>query len=130
MEPDAVTEPTFDLPDRDREAHLEVREDVVRGLDEWFEPADGDAGSAWAYRADLERAGVLGNGQVVVVAWRYRADPRPSVWGGAAERGPVEIDGVTFVDLEADDGTRYSRYIDWHDVFTQLGVAAAGHLVV
>lgn len=118
----------FRPPEPDQLAHVEARDDVVRGLDPWFTPA-GERDEAWQFRADVEEHGELGNGRVVVVAWRYDAEPRVEVWGVAARRGPVAVDGVTFVDLEADDDARFSRYVDWHQVLTRLGVAAAGHPV-
>jgi hypothetical protein len=118
----------FLVPEPTQPAHEAARDDVVRGLDAWFTPAP-DRDDAWRFRADVEEHGELGNGRVVVVAWRYEAEPREDVWGVAARRGPVRVDGVTFVDLEADDDARFARYVDWHQVFTQLGVAAAGHPV-
>lgn len=102
--------------------------DVVEGLDEWFVPAGGDAERAWQERTDVGQGGPLTNGRVTVVAWRYRAEPRPEIWGVAAERGTVDIDGVSFVADDGDDRS-FVRYIDWHGVFMQLGVAAAGHIV-
>lgn len=114
--------------DEDGAAH-HARLDAVEGLGEWFTPIGGDPIDAWRVRTDVVARGPLTNGSVEVVAWRYRADADPDVWGVAAEHGPIEIDGVTYVDQDAADGPNFVRYIDWHGIFTQLGVAAAGHIV-
>jgi hypothetical protein len=112
------------------DVELDVRDDVVDGLASWFEPdVDG-----FNLRHDLHGHGVaaVANEGVAAVAWRYSASPLESVWGVAARR-PISIDGATFVAAGA-TGERadqqFSRYIDWHGVFTQLGVAAAGRVVL
>lgn len=122
---DDSTEIEIGSADEDRLAHRLARQDVIHGLDEWFTPADGE--QSWRARTDVDAAGPLTNGRVEVVAWRYDATPRSEIWGVAEDQGSIAVDGVTFVD--ADDENRFVRYIDWHGVFTQLGVAAAGHIV-
>lgn len=109
--------------------HDAVRADVVDGVSAWFRPAGGDPVTAWQYRTDLVEAGSLTNGRVDVLAWRYEVEPLSSVWGIAADRSVVFIEGVTFADRRGGDEPTFSRYIHWHDVFMQLGVAAAGHIV-
>ncbi len=124
-----ATGPQFAVWRDDGGPHDAVRTDVVDGVSEWFRPAGDDPMRAWRYRTDLVEEGSLSNGRIDVLAWRYEAEPLPAVWGVAAERGTVLIDGVTFSDLRSGDEPRFSRYIDWHGVFMQLGVAAAGHVV-
>jgi hypothetical protein len=124
-----VAEPAFRRVDEDRGPLVDARDDVVHGLSEWFTPEHDDPSESWQMRADLEEGGELTNGRIHAVAWRFRGLPRPEVWGVASDRGAVDIDGVTFVDTGADDGRRFSRYVDWHGAFAQLGVAAAGHIV-
>ena len=104
-----------------------VRADILKGLDEWFESDS----NGFLLRSDLHRNGDISNGRVSAVVWRYVAVPRAEVWGVAA-RGPIHVDGATFVDNRGSDDPsehQFSRYIDWHGVFTQLGVAAAGRVV-
>lgn len=121
-----MAEPSDDLvrPTFSRGAELDAEraaaEDVATGLRPWF---DGDAREL-RVRDDVHEAGEVTNGTVTAVAWRYRATPRRDVWGVAAG-GPIDIDGVSFVDLERG---QFARYIDWHGVFEQLGVSAAGRV--
>ena len=125
---DDLREPAYRPFDGDGGAEHDARTDVVEGLAEWFEPAERDGRSAWEHRVDLVAEGELTNGRVTAVAWRYHAEPRRDVWGVASDRGPVAIEGVTFVD-HGDEQPSFARYIDWHGVFEQLGVAAAGQIV-
>ncbi|HSM64733.1 MAG TPA: hypothetical protein VK860_00365 [Ilumatobacteraceae bacterium] len=115
-------EPPFELrPDRGAEA--EVRDDIVSGLSEWFE----ELPDGFRLRSDLHTHGTIRNERVTAVVWRYETRPRPEAWGVAAGRR-IFVHGATFVD-ESGDEARFSRYVDWHGVFSDLGVSAAGRIV-
>jgi hypothetical protein len=114
-------DPTFTIPPDD-DISIMVRDDIVAGLERWFEPDD----QQFFLRDDVHAEGMLSNGPVTAVAWRYEANAKPDEWGVAA-RGPIRIDGATFVNA-ADGDPVLSRYIDWHGVFQQLGVASAGRV--
>ena len=121
------SEPEFIPITDDTGINASVRADIIQGLDEWFKSDS----NGFLLRSDLHTDGDISNGRVSAVVWRYVASPRPEVWGVAA-RGPIHVDGATFVDNGgSDDPSRqqFSRYIDWHGVFSQLGVAAAGRVV-
>ena len=121
------SDPEFSPITGDSTIEAGVRDDIREGLDEWFEPGP----NGFLVRSDLHRNGLITNETVSAVVWRYEAVPRAEVWGVAA-RGPIHVDGATFVDNRGSDDPsehQFSRYIDWHGVFTQLGVAAAGRVV-
>lgn len=120
---DDTPPPGFTIPPRDdwQEA---IRDDIVRGLHDWF---DGDE-DGFRLRDDVHAAGSLRNDGFEAVVWRYVATPRPSSWGRAGGT-PVEIHGVTIVERAADGGPRFSRYIDWREVYAQMGIAAAARPV-
>jgi hypothetical protein len=115
--------PLFDRG-AETEVELLVRQDVERGLEEWFEPED----TQFQVRTDLLDAGPIANGEMTAVAWRFTATPRRSVWGVAADRGAVEVHGTTFCRSRDGADAEFSRYIDWHQLFVDLGVAAAGRI--
>jgi hypothetical protein len=117
--------PEYIDPDED-EMVAEVLQDVEAGaLGAGFVPT-----GRFQLRADLHAGPPIRNDNVTAVAWRYEVEAEVTVWGAAAERGPISIDGATFVHRGDDGELRFSRYIDWHSVFQQLGVAAAGRVVI
>ena len=119
---DDTHEPSFTL-EADSDVAAQVRDDIVSGLSTWFE----NHPDGFRLRNDLHEHGDISNGRVTAVVWRYETTARRDPWGVAAGR-TVFVHGTTFVD--GSDGTpRFSRYIDWHGVFGDLGVAAAGHIV-
>jgi hypothetical protein len=117
-------EPTFTL-EPDRGVEQDVRDDIVEGLTDWFEPnPDG-----FLLCTDVHTHGRISNERVTAVVWRYEARPRAAVWGEATnDRRTLLVHGATFVD-DAEGELRFSRFIDWHGVFADLGVAAAGRIV-
>ena len=119
---DDTHEPPFTI-EADRGVEAEVRDDIVSGLSEWFE----EHPDGFRLRSDLHTHGTISNERVTAVVWRYETRPRADAWGVAADRR-VFVHGATFVD-DSGNGPRFSRYIDWHGVFGDLGVAAAGRIV-
>lgn len=119
---DDSQEPPFTL-EADRGVETQVRDDIVAGLASWFvENPDG-----FRLRTDLHTHGTIRNERVAAVVWRYETTPRPEVWGVAAGRR-IFVHGATFVETTEGEA-RFSRYVDWHGVFGDLGVAAAGRIV-
>lgn len=115
-------EPPFTLEAR-HPTEEEVRDDIVAGLDAWFVRND----DGFRLRTDLHTHGTIRNERVTAVVWRYETSPRPEVWGVAAGQH-IFVHGATFVE-DSERGNRFSRYVDWHGVFGDLGVAAAGRIV-
>ena len=69
------------------------------------------------------------NGRLVAIAWQFKTVPLPVT--GLPERS-VWIEGTTFVDKKDSDSPSewaFARYIDWHSVFVDLGVAGAARIV-
>ena len=99
------------------------RDHIVAGMRAWFEENE----DGFRLRTDLHTHGTIRNERVTAVVWRYETAPRADVWGVAAGRR-IFVHGATFVE-NSEQGTRFSRYVDWHGVFGDLGVAAAGRIV-
>ena len=62
---------------------------------------------------------------VDVVAWEAAAEHVGAWMGAPATRLPVVIQGVTFIKHDEDGQPRFRRYIDWLDLFNQLGLNGA-----
>lgn len=120
--PPNPTGPDFTLQAA-RGIESQVRDDVVDGLQEWFAPNP----EGFALRDDLHTYGSIQNSNVTAVVWRYHTQPIHPAWGLSGDRD-VFVHGATFVE-QTGDGPRFSRYIQWHEVFADLGVAAAGRIV-
>jgi hypothetical protein len=120
--------PIDDLDDDDaRAVAQQVEADVVQGLSARFEPGEFSLSTA-IHRADGALRSV--NGRLVAIAWQLKAVPLPDS-GLPAER-TAWIEGTTFVDTnDSDDPAEwtFARYIDWHSVFVDLGVAGAARIV-
>jgi hypothetical protein len=95
-------------------------EDIQRGFAEAFEPlSDGDDGPFLPPKS-LRDIDAITNGAHTAVAWEYRC--RHVDWfNGAPPTGnEVTLRGTTIVDTSGDEAT-YRRYIDWLDLYVQLG---------
>ncbi|MEM8621027.1 MAG: hypothetical protein AAGF73_15015 [Actinomycetota bacterium] len=120
-----------DEPEQQLDFDLELRndhteaivEDLRVGLEEAFfiEP------TTFGLRRDLHAGGErITNGRSTAYAWQVTARPKPKYWGVLNE--PVVINGTTFV-VAGDGAPQFARYIDWHSIFVDLGVAGAARVV-
>jgi hypothetical protein len=120
-----------------------VEDDVKAGLARYF-PEDPRRGpEAPTYERlpvfDRESEGA----QYHVVRWRYHGhhDPDPSLRDRAGNPArqvkrassptgnPVTVDGLTVVERNLDGKVRLQRFVDWLNVYAQLGIAFEGRPV-
>jgi hypothetical protein len=105
-----------------------VEQDLVNGLAGVFDPGPG----GFAFAASVHAGPTIissADGRAWSFAWQYHATP---VEGRGLPARDVWILGTTHVDKDNKETTdlwRYTRYIDWHSVFVDLGAAAAGRIV-
>lgn len=140
-----LTAPATERPalhDRPDLAVAVARADVVPTLVSWFTPEPGRGVFGWV--DDEALSGPVGS-DAVCITWsfagtyrevRRRADgdvvdvafgENKSLAGFQALGQPVEVHGVTFVELTAsateyEPALRLRRYVDWAGVYTQLGL--------
>jgi len=115
-------------PDEYQESVDRVRTDVVDGLRGLLAPRDGyDDG--FELQTRFVESGPIANESFSTVVWRYHGSDVEGFAGAAPTGHPVEVDGVTLVDLSADPPL-FHRYVDWNGVMAQLGFTASWRPVV
>ena len=106
-----------------------VSDDIVNNLKEWFEPLQDEQGDSFespSFTA-LKDAPITSTKNVTAVQWTYRCTHVKEYYGVVATKRPLTIRGVTIVEHEgATEEAMYYRYIDWLDVFAQLGLGIHG----
>jgi hypothetical protein len=95
-----------------------VREDVMSGLREFFSAAPGFVPAGSPDDAPMT------NGRQTAVAWEYHGRHNGTFQGIPATGRDVVIRGVTVVEQGGRGRVLFSRYVDWLDVMSQLGLSA------
>jgi hypothetical protein len=146
MEPEDGSDPA-DEPTPD--SRLSIGDDLSRSLERFFSPNPGRRTGTHLV-ADLDDQGrripaaedentPIGDAplhrqkQTSAVAWRYYGIDDKGVNGLAPTKNEIVIRGVTVFAPANDatgEGSLYHRYIDWLDVYAQLGLALGGRPVV
>jgi hypothetical protein len=109
------------------DALTSTQEDLVAGLQDAFTFSHTDIDTDSPVNAP-----VLTNGTYTAVVWSLSAVHSGTFVGLEATGQAVEIEGVTLIQVPQNDGDepQFMRFIDWSEVFGQLGVATTGRPVV
>src|SRR5437016_2672293 len=105
------------------DAMTATREDLIAGLKDAFTFSHSDIDTDSPVNAP-----VLTSDTYAAVVWSLSAVHTGTFVGLEATGLPVRIDGVTLIQVPQTDGDdpQYMRFIDWSEVFGQLGVAMTG----
>jgi hypothetical protein len=99
-------------------------QDLTEGLGPYFEPVEGfRLEPFWRPEPGPEQP------EKIWVAWTYQAKHTGSFAGIQPTGRTVTVRGATLVDWSSGDPLFY-RYIDWLDLFQQIGLSMSGRPVV
>jgi hypothetical protein len=110
-------------------AGTDLRGRAAGGREAIFTPDPIREGAAFVWAEPFASDGVMEAGPFAAVVWEYHSVHTGPFQGVEATEQPVVIRGTTIVQRKGRQ-TTFHRYIDWADVFVQLGMAVTSRAVV
>jgi hypothetical protein len=105
-----------------------VRKDVEAGFARWLHAGD-QGGFALDDRVPEIQTPIT-NGAVTAIPWRWTGRHESEHLGLRPTGHTVTVRGVTLVAFQPAGDPRFHRYVDWSNVFGQLGVTMATNPLV